>query len=271
MKRIAKLALTMVLTAGTVAIPGTAQAANQGELTISPSIGSVEKSYPRIDGQKGAAGGLFATFRPPGCETYAYCDTIKLNVQVPSGYNEIYYVGFILSYDKGATNNRVDLHVWGNDDPALGAEIARDTGPHQPKKAQVGEPPNGPLWITVVNITGVNSGYKLKVFWSLTDLGPDYRKKPSPPPSPSPTPKKSPTPAQQVALPSPSPETIKVKVPGPDGQPTEIAIPLVKTQGVAKKADEGGSPIVPLVLAALGAGLGIFLYLFVWRRRRAQS
>lgn len=274
LRRIALLALIVLLNAATyVSIP--AQASSRGELTVSPSLGKVSQSYPRIPGAKPQAPRtLFAQIRPPGCAdggpNSAYCDTIVFNID-QGQYDELYYVEVTLSYnpDTGPQRNRVDLYVWADDDPALGGPTSDDTGAQQPKVARVGEPPTGMYWITVVNIEGVNEGYTITAEFKKTDLGPDFRRRASPSPTPSPSATK------RAAAPPPpkSPEEVLiVRTVGPDGQPTEFAIPIVKFKGAGARAEEdGGNPLLAMVLSLLGVGLITFLYLAVWRRRRRAA
>lgn len=268
-KRLIALGLALAV----MALGGPASANSRGKTTISPTSGTFEGTYPSIPAQK-PPGTFFTQVRPPGCSdggaNSQYCDTIQLEINVPEGYRELYYIGITLSYDVGATENRVDLYVWSDNGPVFGGPVVSDVGPHQPKRVKIGEPPTGLYYITVVNSGGINSGYKLKVEWALTDLGPDYKKNKDPVPTPRPSPKKSVAPPPPISSEA-SPVTLKtVKVPGPDGELIEVAIPLVKTKGVSSQNDDRGNAILPLVLGLLGAGLLSFLYFFVWRRRRAH-
>lgn len=128
--------------------------------------------------------------------------------------------------------------------------------------------------MSIVNYgPGPNTGYKINVSWVVSNLSfPDAPKKDEPEPSFSPIPAKTttkpPISGSTLTEPSDEQETITVKVPGPDGELIDVEIPLVKAAGVSKKDAQGSSPLVPIVLGLFGLGGILFLYFFVWRRRR---
>lgn len=262
--------LLLLTTAATV------HATDNGVMTISPSIGSVEKSFPPIPAAKpDTPTTFFAQIRPHGCRTEnaQYCDAVELHVDVPANYKKIAFVQVTLTYDPGVAGNQMNLYLWADDDPALGGPLASDTGAHVPKIAKMGDPPAGIYYITVVNSKPGNTGYKLKLEWGLTDLGPSYKKSPTPAPSPTPKSKAAAGPPVGNSFDfdnQSKQETKLIKVPGPDGELIDMAVPIVKVKGTQRQTTRGIG-IVPIVLIGLGLSFAVFLYFFVWRRRGAAA
>ena len=287
-KSVSVLALS-ALVGALFGIAGPAQASSRGSITISPSNPLVEKSYPGISAAKpGTPTTPFAQVRncEDGKSNSTYCDNVDLKVEVPANYKPIYKVRITLTWDPGPTNNDLSLWIWDfkgylgqtEYDP-VGPAVASDTaaGKKPPRVAELGEPPTKTFYISIVNYgPSINSGYKLRVEWILVNLGPDYA---GPPGDDDPIPAYKPTPESAKTRVNPAltapfkeeVETITVKVPGPDGELIDVEIPLVKAAGVARTGETASNPVVPIILGLLGLGLVLFLYFFVWRRRRGEE
>ncbi|MEO7804913.1 MAG: hypothetical protein ABIS18_11575 [Actinomycetota bacterium] len=256
----------------------------------------VEQSYPPIIATPPRQG--TANVNPQLCkrDDYYFCDIIKLTTD-PQGQYEVYSVKVSLSWPtphRAAVNARVDnidgndltIGVWEPDptetDPSYdGKTRGAWTGGNKyihPEVVFVGtDNPDPAVFYLIINnsssqgAAAINKGYTLRVEFVEADLGgfsgpkkkgggfsytpPVAKATPKPPPS-------------EPGAPQPK-ETISVKVPGPDGELTEIDVPVFFQSANAKAPDKGTSPLIP-ILAVVGLGLGgAFLYFFVWRRRRA--
>lgn len=290
-KSVSVLAISALISA-LLGIAGPAQATSRGSITISPTTPLVEKSYPGITAAKPSTPTTpFAQVRncDDGQANATYCDNVDLKVVVPDNYKPIYKVKISLTWDPGPANNNLSLWIWDfRCDPyvgqceydPVGPAVASDTaaGKKPPREAELGEPPTKTFYMSIVNGgPGPNPGYKLRVEWILVNLGPDYPGAPKdddPIPAYTPVPQSAKTNYANPALTAPfeeEVETITVKVPGPDGELIDVEIPLVKAAGVARRAETTSNPIVPIILGLLGLGFVLFLYFFVWRRRRSEE
>lgn len=276
------LALAGVL----LSIAGPADARTQPRMTISPSIGTVQRSFPAFQG-----------FSPPralatqikncrdGQQNATYCDHIPITAAMPPNYKPIHKVRISMTWEKVApTNNDLIMYLFpdpeaATDDALLNTAVGTDTaaGKQPPREIQVGEMA-GTFTLNVTNQNAGNTGYTVKLEWILVDLGPDYA---GPDDGGSSEPSFSPAPAKKSGPPvnpafnldgaKEEEETITVKVPGPDGELIDVEIPLVKAAGLSKKGETVSNPVVPIILGLLGLGLILFLYFFVWRRRRGEE
>ncbi len=265
---------------------GLAEARTQPRMTISPSIGVVQRSFPAFTG-----------FSPPralatqikncrdGQQNATYCDHIPLTASVPPNYKPIHKVRISMTWNPGTGPAPNDLIMYLFPDPevAVGDDELLNTsgsnndtaaGKKPPREINVGEM-SGNFTLNVTNQNAGNTGYIIKLEWIVVNLGPDYPgpEKDDTQPSFSPTPAKKAAPINPAfgLGPPDEEETITVKVPGPDGELIDVEIPLVKAAGVARKAETTSNPVVPIILGLLGLGLVLFLYFFVWRRRRGEE
>lgn len=290
-KSVSVLALSALVSA-LFGIAGPAQANTRPSITISPTNTLVEKSYPGITAAKPETPTTpYAQVRncDDGKANATYCDNVDLVVVVPANYKPIYKVKISLTWDPGPANNNLSLWIFDfKCDPyvgqceydPVGPTVAGDTaaGKKPPRLAEIGEPPSKTFYMSVVNGgPGPNSGYKFKVEWILINLGPDYAgpdQGDDAIPAYTPTRESDKTKNVNPALTAPfkeEVETITVKVPGPDGELIDVEIPLVKAAGLSRKAETGSNPVVPIILGLLGLGMVLFLYFFVWRRRRGEE
>ena len=186
----------------------------------------------------------------------------------------------------------MDLFVWpdqyGNDETG-GIEVGMGrTATKHPEVVKVGEPAGKDdpatknwnesiYWITVVNYSGVNSGYKLKLEWAQEDLGtfPSFTRPggsgsggsfESGPSSAG----KGSNPAAFGPGATPPEQTEIVKVPGPDGELIEVEVPVLGAQA-ERRQTERTSPLVWVIAAVIVLGLGTFGFLFLRKRRRAAE
>lgn len=292
--RFRKLALAATLTAGLVGTGITpAHAVDRGSIVAAPDPAVSVKAFPPIPGVKPSAPvTAFAQVRAPGCREFngSYCDAIELKFDVPAGYRDIYSVRISLDYNPGTTNNNVQLWVWPDgENPTSGApfsgcgsaagESANNTTP-RPKGCTLGEPAD-PVWITVVNTSGVNSGYTIKTEWIKIDTGvgqyaaPKSSSKTSPF---SPSTSKSSTgvspsfrsnAASDALSVKPTPRT--VLRPGDDGELRELTLPVLEN-GVRGVRDDSRrfDPVTGIVVGILLAA-GSVAGFFAIRRRRASA
>ena len=168
------------------------------ELDATPMAGV----YPN----QGGGADPFAAFRPPTCRTVTYCDAASFEVKYPKSYlREVFFgITIELTWDNPKTKNNetgndVDLFVWGDDGPASGGPLSKcgsPTDPAEPPEGEtdetarcnyvypevvsISEPPDTTaedadpvaIFITIVNHTGVNTGYQINVDWFTFELPP---------------------------------------------------------------------------------------------------
>ncbi len=289
--------LLLALVAGLSTFSGVAPAGafDRGDIKISPLIGQVENSYPGIAGVRPhtcdtptVCSRPYAQTQYPGCRQHngAYCDAIRLEIERPEGYmDDLYEVWIDLVYERGVTNNKMDLYVFQEHDETdvvLGPSVVDNRTDTAPKSVRIGAPEPGALQITVVNERGVNNGYKLRVRWVEVDLGPtfdtstdagtvpsvdgtnlEFKNTGSGPVLDDSTP---------IGFPDGAPErraTRKVMVPGADGELRAIEMPVVTRADRTAGASTGVSTalvFLVMVLMTSAAGVG-FLALRAKRQR----
>ncbi|HVE91916.1 MAG TPA: hypothetical protein VNE62_06420 [Actinomycetota bacterium] len=270
------LALTPVVPSG---------AEDRGTVEVGPGA-SFTNNYPPIPATAPPAP-LFAQIRPPGCrdQNRAYCDAFKMEINVPENYQEIYQVEIVLDWKKRTDTNRLNIHVWGTDDPVSGAPVAQDnTATNKPKRVLLGEP-EGTLWITIVNFAGLNDGYSLTFNWKLVDLG----ALPPDPGSPDSAPSFSTdSPPATRGLPQagdsfgaddsafggsdikPTARTRKVLIPGPDGELRSVALPVIARGERAAASPSGLSSFtVFLIMLLLTSAAAVGFFVLKAKRHRA--
>jgi hypothetical protein len=301
MKRIVSLIATVLVSVPLwTAIPAdTARALEKGDMgTITPTSGPLV-----ADEDPGGFTGVypyqgvhaFSYFRPPTCREVTYCHTHVFSVEPPEGYLEIYGVTITLHYE--GIQNKVSLHVWADQGCCFGGVTAgcatppscdnEDTftggeaGWGPPISVSLSEP-SGELWITVANVEGVNTKYKLTVEWFVEELPPlpDF----SPPSS-----------GGSGGFGSggfdgggsgsdsgrtggfttdggsePDVETTTILVPGPDGELIEMELPVYTRAAGAQ--DEGGIPLlIPITVALLLLAASAGGFFFFRARRRGEE
>ena len=278
------IAVVSALVGALLAIPAPALATNRGVFILTGSASPVTKSYPAFTAPATNTG--TGVMNPTTCrEVHKFCDQIIVRVDPEKRYF-LYSVRVTLTWPnpKSATNttgNDLNIAVWEQDPEIVYCcRNSRTTSTTDyPEFASFGtDNPDPADYILIVdNTAGTNTGYTLKAEFVPTELGPDYAGPDNgddPQPSFSPIPRKTSSPAINPAFDlggaNEDQETITVKVPGPDGELIDVEIPLVKAAGVSKKG-ETSSPVVPIILGILGLGFVLFLYFFVWRRRRQET
>ena len=284
-------------------LTGGAEAADHGQIgTISPSNPVMEQSYPKIQGvyppncsdpsTKGGCSFFFATVRQETCKDSAYCDVISWRVDLPDFYPEIHSVKVSLSWPDAPPANDMDLWLWQDDvnsdqancclGPAWASSTTQD---RHPETLTLGEPQGddpdtedfdeGEYWATVVNYSGVNSGYTLKFEWLLLDLGPEYTREER-------TFRGGGAGAGGAAGGSgrPSsglgsgsgtddarPETFElIKIPGDDGTLTEQELSTLLA--AQEERQRRTNPLIPATIAVLGLGFALAAFFFFWKRKK---
>lgn len=272
-----------VLLVAASASPG-AEAVDRGSIgTLGPDNPYIEQEYTPLAGQyPGAGAHPFAYFRPPVCRTVTYCDSVELSIEYPEHYLKEVFFGYrmTLSWENPRTEdnpsgNDIDLFLWGDDGEAAGGPSSKCGSPGDencdnihPEVVTVTEPlatidanddgdyadegENDPQFFTIVNHTGVNTGYKLTVEWFTFDIedAPTFERPGGQ--SEQRTPEPDPTPAvfgptqPQAETAETDTEPRKILVPGPDGELVEVELPLLAAgQRLQTDADGGLSPWIP--------------------------
>ena len=298
-KKLVSLLAGLALMTGSSTLPsflGVSDAQTRQEIVV---LGAerpvVEQTYPPLLGKPPRQG--TANINPLLCkrDDYNFCDMIKLTMD-PQGKYSLYSVRVSLSWppprreqdadgNDNVDGNDMTLGVWEPDpsqvDPTYDGKVrgawTGDNAYTHPEVVFVGtDSPDPKVFYLIVNnsssqgAAAVNKGYTIRAEFIETDLGaiPGSNKKKGensfsytiPPPKTTPK-------STDTGAPEPE-ETIKVKVPGADGELTEMTVPVF-VKSANKKAEEGTSPVIPILIAIVLLGGGGFLYFFVWRRGRA--
>jgi hypothetical protein len=295
-------AMFAVALLGAVAAPPVA-ARDQGSLgTASP-----KKTHLELDGTPLAgvyadpAVGAFAEIRPPVCRAATYCDAFEFEVDYPKEYlREVFFgISIELTWENPRTKsndseqaNDVDMFVWGDDGEASGGPLSQCGSPYDekcnllyPEVVTITEPPNtiaedadpAAIYVTVVNHSGVNTGYHVNVDWFTFDL----------PPPPAFTPPEREISGQQEptvsgpfdfgdvtkaktgeATPAPTPR--KILVPGPDGKLHEIELPIYAA-GNRLGATADRNEALPWIIAGIVGAIALAGLIFYLARKNRQA
>lgn len=99
-------------------------------------------------------------FTPGTCAGALHCDVADLTINVPSHYGRfhLYSVVVVLSWASPSTNN-MNLYFY---DTNRTTQLRASATANHPERVEVVEPPGGRYYLTVLNESGVNSGYKLR-------------------------------------------------------------------------------------------------------------
>lgn len=272
--------VTTILLLGPAA-PGAA--VGQGNIgTVSPDQERIEREFEPLVGTypvavNPAASDPYGTFRPTACRTVTYCDTIALDVEYAERFlREVFFgVEVTLTWDNPRTEstpggNDLDLFLWFDDDPLMGAPSSDCDNPNDPAcntlEKEVAEAigprdttPGPPLLLTVVNHTGINDGYTIAVEWFTFEL--DFGDYPEFAPGGQEGTESNSAPEETVAgpgtpgppePPSPTPDDERtVLIPGPDGELVERPLPVLASGRGLEPRDQ--SILVPWVWATIAA------------------
>jgi hypothetical protein len=300
---VARLALGFVA-AGLVVLPTVPSSAlEQGSFgTIGPKRTTFQKSfgplagvYPTPDNPEGQP---FVGFRPTACRENTYCDTGNFEIRYPKSLEKTTFYGVSVTLDwknartkSNPNGNDVDLFVWPDDDPALGGSLSPTCGSPRSTKCDnlpsetvsMSEPDDtsrastpGPLYITVVNDSGVNTGYTLTIKWFTFDLPPPPNFQP---PSSAVSRQQgfsgpfdaNVTPSKEASSGITGPEATprKILVPGPDGKMHEVELPTYAAGTKLTAADtKARSPWVPAFIAGVIVLVALSTYLVIRARRQ---
>ena len=135
------------------------EATNVADLTITEGE-PAERDYSPIVGQMGPADANPPGRAPSNCDPGVHCDVIDLTVNVPSRYGrfDLWSVVAILSWGSPNTNN-MNLYMY---DVNRTSSIRTSATANHPERVEVAEPPSGRYYLTVVNESGANTGYKVR-------------------------------------------------------------------------------------------------------------
>ena len=290
----------ILLVGGTIAPAEGIDRGSMGEM--SPKKTHIRMDFPPIGGVYSHAG-AFATYRPFGCAAYNYCDRVTFDMQFPDRYAESFrgteIVGFGVRISltwEDPENNDVDLFVWPDDSPTSGGpqgpcttandEECSETHPEtfsvvDPVKAE-----NDPetkedetklpvtIFMSVVNNTGVNTGYRIDLQWFLIPLGslPDFEPPKGGAVSRRPvTASRTPQPfdldrARKAGGDEPG---TKILIPGPDGKLVEQELFFYEAGHRFAPARESTASWVWAAVAVIAAvAVLVFAFLVIRRRRR---
>lgn len=293
--KVKRIALAATLAAGLVATAITpAHAADRGVIVAAPDPAVSVKSFPRIPASKpDAPVTAFAQVRAPGCRDFngSYCDAIELKFAIPEGYRDIYSVRISLDYEPGTTNNSMQLWVWPDGEnatsgapfPGCGSKAGEsaDTKAPRPKNCTLGEPADA-VWITVVNVSGINNGYTIKTQWIKHDIDVSQFTRSSKPSIATSSGTSSASKSGSSVSPSfdgtsgsaattgldPKSTPRKVLRPGEDGQLKELTLPVLDN-GVrsARNNSNHFDPVTAMVVGILLLAGSVVGFIAIRRRR----
>lgn len=300
MKKLAAGTVVVFLMVAGFGLP--AEALDQGSMgTMSPDNTHVRKDFPPIPGlypQRQAH--FFAGYRPFGCATSNYCDRITFNMQFPENLTESFrgtdIVGFGVKITLTWPNhkeNDLDLFIWPNDSPAFGGpqgvcgspedrncnklypEIFNVVDPLKPEDDPETEEneTEAPITIfmSVVNHTGINTGYTIDLQWFLIPFGsfPDFKPPKGGSVTRQVTAAQAPQPFSPAGKQGGGTTRTKILIPGPDGQLIEQDLEFFAAGHRFREARSGTSTWVWIVSGGiLALALVVFAYLVYQRRRR---
>ncbi|MBW3588159.1 MAG: hypothetical protein KY429_01935 [Actinobacteria bacterium] len=260
----------------------------------------MEQSYPAIPARypPNCAGDVcrtyFATVRQEACRTNGsgskYCDVIQWSIDLPQVQPELYLVRISLFWSDPKGND-MDLWVWQNDvedsrtncclGPAYGSSTTRDK---HPEVVILGEPPSehqkkeGELakyWLTIVNYSGFNSGYRVKLeyleqaFFDKPFVRPEYGSgsgsgSAGTGSSGSGRPAGLGTGATDGEG---QPESVDIiKVPGDDGTLTDQELSTLLA--AEEERQTRLNPLIPATIGLLTLGFALAAFFFLWKRKR---
>lgn len=187
------LALSLVASGGLVFTAAPAESLTRDRLTVSQSNPVAEADYPSIPGQFAQSTNVITPL-PGGCGNDegvsdtddpppfgAMCDRIPLRIVVPTdlAQTDDYIVGITLSWNDSVgeaagangTGNDLDLYIYDNgqidrrDDPESTSftQQTSSASTSNPESAKMGSPNLVDYNIIVVNASGANEGYHVKV------------------------------------------------------------------------------------------------------------
>lgn len=276
MKRCTLVLLALASLLPTPPASGTAR----DSLKVTGSAPVMTKTYPAFIGNPPNTGTGNMNWQTCA-RVHTYCDTIKLDID-PQEKVKFYSVVVTLSWPNPRTaqntaGNDLNIAIW-EPDPVVVycCRNSRTTNPTKhPEVVQVGTDNPEPASFTLIvdNTAGTNQGYTLKA--EMVELkvatpptAAPFRPRPVTPRPPSNDDSKI---AQQLRIPTPQPTPRKVLVPGPDGELTEVTLPILQS-GNRRPAESGGiNPIVPVALAIVLVGGGAAAFLVIRRRRAAPG
>ena len=169
----------LLLVLGAVGVwPGSPAAADQQDPVKLKAGQSVVVEYDALVGSDSAnQGGI--TRDPANCSTNPYCDTIPIELSVPSDLKssdtEDYFLRLKVEWDASAGSN---MHAYLYDSPfeAGNAPIASSATANNPETINLYRPEKAAYILVVTNVTGVNTGYKLHAAVTIEPFGgaPDF-------------------------------------------------------------------------------------------------
>jgi hypothetical protein len=271
---------------------------------MTPTKTHLAKEFPPLAGVYPLSAGpqVYGLFNTFACANVSYCNRHVLEVDVPDGYLESFKGGDIVSYGVKVTLtwadpelNDLDLFVgWANETESSGPpqgpcstpidaecdnlkqetfSVVEPKPEDDPATAADESKIPAPVYISVVNHTGVNTGYELAFQWFLIPFGsfeafePPTDREVSRVVTEAQTPKPLDDGSPKDA---PDPST-KILIPGKDGKLVEQTLGFLASGLRSRSEKTGTAPWVWIVSAAVSAlavaGFGIL----VWRRRRDEG
>lgn len=306
MKRILSAACVALALVGISASPsGAIDHGSMGVMT--PENTYIKEEFPPVAGVHPAQSGAqpFSLYNSWGCVNYSYCNRHVFEVKTPKNYLDSFKGTDIVSYGVKVTltwpdpeNNDLDLFVsWAVESAASGAPGGPCSTPNSPEcdnlkvetysvvepkpadddpeteEDESAEPAE--IYMSVVNDSGVNTGYTLELQWFLIPFGsfPEFEPPKGREVSRPVTASRTPQPfaaEDDDSSDAPDPET-KILIPGPDGKLVEQELGFLASGHRFKTERSGTASWVWIVTTALSAlSLAVFAVL-VWRRRGGEA
>lgn len=222
---------------------------------------------------------VYETVTPAACanggSSTTFCDMIHIEVDLPGTYEESYKLNIELSWD-GSGGNNLGLARWRSNE-------SDDTRPQEdsfsqgvnPKTMSVTTEPLE-MYFTVVNLSGTNRGYKLRVtFEEIPFETLDIPEFGTPRPrttfkAPTPKPKSTPT-VITITRPTPVPTPRIIDGPGEDSDDRTISLSTVKDGDREPPKESAFDPVVAMVTTVLLLSGGVVGALAIRNRRRRDE
>jgi hypothetical protein len=149
----------LLVSVGLAISSGTAVGSDVADLTVTEGE-PAERDYGPILGSSPDTAANPPGRTPAQCASGLHCDVIDLTINIPSRYTrfDLYSVAVTLSWGNPSANN-MNVYLY---DTNKTTNLRSAATANHPEKLEVLEPPAGRYYVTVLNESGPNAGYKVK-------------------------------------------------------------------------------------------------------------
>lgn len=176
-RRLSTLGVLLVAVGAVAVWPGDSALADAQEaIKIKAGATEVREYDPLVGADAGNQNGI--TRDPTNCSTNPYCDTIPLELSVPSDLKESdtedYFLRLKIEWDPASGS---DVHAYMYNSPFAGeTPIASSATANNPETINLYRPEKATYILVLNNVNGVNTGYKVTAAITIEPFGgaPDF-------------------------------------------------------------------------------------------------